>query len=185
MAFGYNSTINRKKKECKSCGKPSFIFSRGRCADCSRIEDTQKRMEKETEKVIRDEDLSGLVSDADTVFSQYIRLKYANQQGFLSCFTCGVVKHWTLQQNGHYIKRGHLFLRHDERNCRPQCVECNEYKGGNMGEFTKRLEKESYGITEILKEESALVYKVTRDELRGIISDYSKKVKELKSKLKK
>lgn len=181
--FRHNSTIKVNRKECKSCGKKAYIFSKGRCADCARIEDTQKRMEEESERVIEEENLSYLIADADAVFSQYIRLKYADKRGLVGCYTCGTIKHWTLQQCGHFMKRGHLYLRWDERNCRVQDDRCNEFHQGNMKEFTLRLEKESPGITDILKEESALVYKPTRDEIRKIISEYTIKVKELKNRL--
>lgn len=140
-------------------------------------------MEKESDKIIQEEDLGDLIADADAIFSQYIRLKYADKEGVAACFTCGVRKHWTIQQNGHYIKRAHLYHRFDERNCRVQCVECNEFKSGNMSEYTQRLEKEQRGITDILLEEMRLVHKPSREEIRQIISEYAPKVKALKLKL--
>lgn len=182
--FGHNSTIMVKQRICVSCGKPCYWFSKKRCATCSKIETTQARMEKETEKMIDEEDLSGLIADADAIFSQYIRLKYANKYGEVGCFTCYERRHWTLMQNGHYVKRGHLYLRWDERNCRPQCPPCNELKSGNMAEYTTRLEKQTPGITEILIEESRLVHKPSREEIRSIIAEYAPRVKELKLKLK-
>lgn len=177
---GHNSTIRLKTKPCKRCGVPSIIFSKGRCQNCARIEDTLARDEKETEKIIEEEYLSGLIQDADAIFSQFIRLKYARPDGFVKCFTCDNVKHWTMMQNGHYIKRGHLFLRWDERNCRPQDQYCNEVESGNIPKFTKNLEQENPGITEILTEEMRIVHKVTREEIRQIIADYTPKVKEMK-----
>ncbi len=179
-----NSTIISKKRNCKSCGRNDYIFSKGRCSQCAKIEDTQKRMERETEKLIQEEDLSGLISDADAVFSQFIRLKYADDKGYVACYTCGNKKHYTLMQNGHYIKRGHLYLRWDERNCRPQDADCNEFKSGNMAEYTLRLDKECKGLPDILKDEMRMVHHVTRDEIRAIISEYTPKVKELKKRLK-
>lgn len=182
--MGFNSTIITKKKPCKSCGRVDYLFSKGRCAQCAKVEDFAKRQEKETEKMIVEEDLSGLIADADAIFSQYIRLKYANKYGEVGCFTCYERKHWTLMQNGHYVKRGHLYLRWDERNCRPQCPPCNELKSGNMAEYTTRLENQTPGITEILIEESRLVHKPSREEIRSIIAEYAPRVKELKLKLK-
>jgi len=139
--------------------------------------------EKEVNRVIQEEDLSGLISDADAIFSQYIRLKYADPYGIVDCYTCGNKKHWTLMQCGHYVKRAHLYLRWDERNVRVQDADCNEFKAGNMPVFTKRLEGEYPGIVEILNEEMRLVHKPTRDEIRQIIATYTPKVKELKRKL--
>lgn len=142
-----------------------------------------KRIEAATEKVIQEEDLSGLISDADAIFSQYIRLKNATEKGFNNCFTCGIQKHWTILQNGHFIKRQHLYLRWDERNCNPQCQQCNEFEDGNMKSYTRELEKHSPGIVEILHEEMRIIHKVSREEIRQIISQYTPLVKSLKAKL--
>jgi len=184
MNFGYNSTIGKKLKPCKSCGKPCYLFSKGRCSDCSRIEDTLLRMEKSNEKVIQEEDLTDLIHDADLIFSQFIRLKYADKSGLVTCYTCPTTKHFTLMQNGHYLKRAHLYLRWDERNCRPQCQNCNEFLSGNMAEYTKRLDQECKGLPDILKADAVLVHKPTRDEIRQIIAEYSPKVTRLKAQLK-
>ena len=89
-----------------------------------------------------------------------------------------------MMQNGHFMKRGNLYLRHDERNCRPQESYCNEYLHGNMAEYTKRLDEESKGLPDILRAEAAIVHKPTRDEIRQVIAEYTPKVKHLKSQLK-
>ena len=67
----------------------------------------------------------------DKVFSEYIRLKYADKNGMVKCVTCGAVKHWKEMQNGHYISRQHLAVRWDETNCHPQDASCNIFRGGN------------------------------------------------------
>lgn len=185
MNFGYNSTIGKKLKPCKSCGKPCYWFSKQRCQDCSRIEDTMKRMEATNEVMIKEEDLGDLIADADAVFSQFIRLKYSDKGGKVKCFTCDLKKHWTFMQNGHYMKRSNLYLRWDERNCRPQCEYCNEHFYGNMIVYTTNLEKECKGITDILRSEAVLVHKPTRDEIRQVIAEYSPLVTRLKAQLKK
>lgn len=179
----YNSTIRIKEKPCVRCGKVGPIFSKGRCKGCATVEDTLARDEKELNRVVQEEDLSGLIEDADSIFSQYIRLKYADPCGKTKCFTCITVKHWSLLQCGHYIKRAHLYLRWDERNTKPQCVDCNEFKSGNMPEYTRRLELESPGITDILNEEMRLIHKPSRDEIRQVIAMYTPLVKQLKAKL--
>lgn len=182
MQFKYNSTIGIKSKACKSCGKVAPVFSKGRCAQCSKVEDTQKRMEAETDKVIQEEDLSGLIEDADIIFSRFIRLKYANERGLTKCYTCGVEKHWTFMQNGHFVNRAHLRLRWDERNCKPQCPECNEIKKGNIGVYRERLERDGES-PEILFDEMRLVHKPTREEIRQIVAEYTPKVKQLIKKI--
>jgi hypothetical protein len=142
-------------------------------------------MEKSNEKVIEEEDLSGLIQDGDAVFSQFIRLKYADKEGKVQCYTCPTKKHYTLMQNGHYVNRANLYLRFDERNCRPQCQGCNEFESGNMAVYTANLEKECKGITDILRSEATLVHKPTRDEIRQVIAEYSPLVTRLKAQLKK
>lgn len=184
MRFKHNSTIGIKEKICVSCGKLCVWFSKKRCQTCSTIEDTMKRMEKATERMIEEEDLSGLIADADAVFSQYIRLSYADMRGNVRCYTCDNIKHWTLMQAGHYIKRAHLYLRWDERNVKPQDQYCNELLGGNMVEYTKRLDVECKGLPDLLRSDSILVHKPTREEIRQVIAEYTPKVKELKKRLK-
>lgn len=177
MGYGFNSTIKRKLKPCKRCGQPSYIFSRGRCANCAKIEDHQPIPEHS------DNDLDILIHDLDILFSQYIRLKYSDKDGNGKCFTCDSEAFWQKLQNGHFIPRANMFLRFDERNCRPQCELCNCHKHGNISQFTKRLNEEKIGITEILYEEATTVYKYTRTELKELISEYSKKVGFLKEDL--
>jgi hypothetical protein len=171
----YNSTIKVKQKICKRCGHKKFIFSKGRCQECARIEGAAKDDEKEHEI-----EFATLISDLDFIFSRYIRRKYADKEGLVKCYTCDVSLPVEMMQNGHYIPRSHMFLRFDERNCRPQCPPCNQMKHGNMAEYTKQLELEYPGITDILMEESRMVYKWSKHELQGLLSEYNRKLKQLK-----
>lgn len=170
----YNSTIKVKQKICKNCGRQKFIFSKGRCQECAKIEGAAKNEGKEQEI-----EFATIVSDLDLVFSRYIRHKYADEDGLVQCYTCPSKEPIAMMENGHYISRQHLFLRWDERNCRPQCNVCNSMKHGNMHKYTKNLENESPGITDILMEESRMVYKWSRKELKSLIGEYSRKLKQL------
>lgn len=174
-----NSTIRVKKKICVRCGKEDYWFSRKRCRSCATIEDSLARMEEESNEEIKKEGLSELIKVADDIFSKWVRLSNADKDGLVTCYTCDAVLRWQDSQCGHYVKRGNLFLRFDPRNCRVQDRQCNEYKDGNYAEYTKRLEAEHPGITDILQEEAALVYKPTRHEIQGIITEYNNKVKQL------
>jgi len=78
----------------------------------------------------------------DLIFSKYIRLKFADSNGFNKCYTCDVFKHYKEMQNGHYISRQYLATRFDENNCRPQCVGCNLYGSGKPLDFEENLKKE-------------------------------------------
>ncbi len=114
--------------------------------------------------------ISALKKKLDAVFSQYIRRR---DKGV--CFTCGVKKPWKSQQNGHYISRGVLILRWDERNCNCQCVGCNIFRNGNMAEYAIRLMKK-YGpdILTILDKEKWKILKMTRQDYEEKIAYYTK-----------
>jgi hypothetical protein len=83
-----------------------------------------------------------LKKELDTVFSQFIRQKYADKDGNVACFTCGKVMHWKQIQNGHFISRSYLATRFHEDNCRPQCVGCNVFGGGKPLDFEENLKKQ-------------------------------------------
>ena len=112
----------------------------------------------------------------DKVFSVYIRLKYADDNGNVACYTCGVVKHWKYQQCGHFISRRHLCTRWDEDNTRPQCVGCNLFNQGNTPVFAQKLltEKGSKIIDELL-EKSKSTCKFTRSDYETLINQYTTK----------
>lgn len=127
--------------------------------------------------------LSYLIQDLDAIFSRYIRIKYANDDGLVKCFTCPKVLHWTMIQNGHYAGRGNKGVRFLETDCRPQCGNCNKHHNENKTRYTEALEKEQSGLAEWLDEQARQVYKPTPDELKGMILDYRMKLKLVESKL--
>jgi ribosomal protein L37E len=181
----FNSTIIPKKKICRSCGKPCYHFSKGRCQPCATREDSMKRIEKYNEEVIGEKGLQELIEEADSVFSQWVRLSAADANGIIRCFICGKKVHWKKAENMHYVKRGvSLFLRFDPRNNKAGCHECNVIKDGNYIEYAKKLDAENPGITDILYEESNLRSDITRADIKQLIAEYSLKVKELKPKVK-
>lgn len=85
---------------------------------------------------------SQLKRELDKLFSLYIRQKYADEKGYVECYTCSKKLPWGEIQNGHFVSRSHLATRYDEENCRPQCVGCNVFGGGKVALFATRLEKE-------------------------------------------
>lgn len=71
---------------------------------------------------------------ADTAFSQFVRLRDADEHGIVRCITCGKRKHWKEVDCGHYVSRAKQVLRYDERNCNAQCKGCNQWQGGHFVE---------------------------------------------------
>lgn len=72
--------------------------------------------------------------------SAFVRSRDQDFAGYVSCYTCGVSKHWKEMHCGHYI---HGKLDFDLRNLKTQCNKCNTYLSGNLGEYTLRLIKEN------------------------------------------
>lgn len=116
--------------------------------------------------------MSVLKRKADKVFSDFIR-----QRDNGVCFTCGCVKDWKEQQNGHYITRGCLPLRYREDNANCQCVACNIFKGGNYTSYSLRM-IEKYGVEklaeleQIKKDSMSNIGKYGRDFYLDIINKY-------------
>lgn len=122
-----------------------------------------------------------LKNKADQIFSEYIRLKYADWREFVACYTCGKCAHYKDgMQNGHFISRGSNTLRFSEDNCRPQCVGCNVFKNGNYIEFTRRMIDE-VGIEKVdeLRRLGKETKQFTEQDLKDIIETYTEKIKNL------
>jgi hypothetical protein len=179
MIFRHNSSIGIKTKKCRSCGKDRVIFSRGRCVSCARIEDAHAKISATASE---DVGLTELRDKLDELVSRFVRYSAErNDSGQIECYTCGVGLLPAEMDAGHYITRNCMYLRFDaSRNIRPQCHSCNRSKYGMAAEFGKKLELEMPGITEILLEESQIIHKWSRDELRSLIHDFTQKNKRFK-----
>ena len=140
----------------------------------------QRSVAKAQEKELAgDVDLQTLVDDLDIIFSRYIRLKEADQNGIAFCYTCADRYHWKVLQCGHFIPRAHMYTRFSEDNCHQQCGHCNGAKRGNLVVYAANLERDKPGSVEILQEQGRIVQHWTRDVLKAMIGDYTRKVKQL------
>lgn len=120
---------------------------------------------------------SKLVKELDAVFSQWIRLKDADDNGMAKCVTCGVKKPWKEMQNGHYVSRSKRSTRWDEENCHVQCVGCNMFKEGAKPEYTAFL-LDTIGEEKLraLIKRGQEIKKFTGNELQDLINAYKWKV---------
>jgi hypothetical protein len=125
--------------------------------------------------------LSTLIKKLDKVFSEFIRLRDADENGICRCISCGARHHWKEMDNGHYIKRQHMVLRYDTNNCHAQCRTCNWLKQGNDSEYRKALVT-MWDESEVIRLEwfGSQTRKWSAFELEYLIKDYSQKVTELK-----
>ncbi|WP_099465593.1 recombination protein NinG [Parabacteroides provencensis] len=114
----------------------------------------------------------------DRVFSEYIRLQNASENGFCKCITCGSMWRWNLMHNGHYIDRRHIKTRYDTRNCHVQCPNCNIGLRGNLDKY-KRFIIDKYGVKVLEELESA-----RRSIEKWTVVDYLEKIKYYKEEVK-
>lgn len=117
----------------------------------------------------------------DKVFSEYIRLRDSDSDGYGRCCTCGKRIHWKEGDCGHFISRTWLATRWDERNAHLQCKGCNGYRNGMPDEYAVFLiEKYEDDILHQLLTEKRKTLKMSRSDYEIKIDEYREKVKELK-----
>jgi hypothetical protein len=117
---------------------------------------------------------STIVKNLDTVFSQYIRLRYAKNE-IAECVTCGKKDHWKKLQCGHFQSRRHYSTRWDENNVGVQCYGCNITSQGQQFLFAKYLGLE---LAEEMVLKSKQTVKFSDNDLQDMIQHYKDKLKE-------
>jgi len=69
--------------------------------------------------------IAKLVEAAEAI-QLYVRMKYADDNGYVSCVACGTTRHYKDRvQGGHFISRKWLATKLLEENIHPQCAYCN------------------------------------------------------------
>ena len=118
------------------------------------VQDKKNEVKKEFNQRKKELNVSKAMSNADTYFSRYIRLKHSID-GKCTCYTCGTEKDIKEVDNGHFEKRQHKATRYHENNCRPQCKICNgnTKHNGKQKEFRENLVNE-IGLDIVLKVEA-------------------------------
>jgi hypothetical protein len=116
-----------------------------------------------------------LIKELDTIFSQYIRLRFAKNE-IAECVTCGKKDHWKKLQNGHFMSRSNYSTRWDENNCQVQCVVCNVYRAGEQYKYSLFLGNK---LAEELYIKSKEIVKFADVELIDMIEFYKEKVNSL------
>lgn len=179
------STIRPKLGICEKCGGTKKVpLTAGLCHthywESRKVKSVERLQAREMGEL---EPVKILLNDLDILFSQQIRLTYADEHGMVQCFTCPAIKHWTQMDCGHFISRAKMPTRFSVKNCRPQCKDCNQHNDGEEKVFAERLEAEESGIVEILREQSREIQDYSREELKFMIGDTTRKIKLLKAKV--
>lgn len=122
--------------------------------------------------------LSTLKAKRWKLTSEYIRRKFADDNGYASCCTCGVTKHWREFDCGHFIpKNKGNAIYFEEENLAVQCQYCNRFLHGNLIEYTRYI-IDLYGIEKV--DELRALSKTT---LKFTVADHEEAIEELKEKL--
>ena len=117
--------------------------------------------------------VSKLKKKLDAIYSQYIRQKYSDDTGEVSCYTCPRRDHYKNLQCGHFVPRQYLKTRWDERNTRPQCYACNMLYNGQPSRFAANLVAEyGQGIVEELERNRMIPVKLDVIWYMGEIEKY-------------
>lgn len=127
---------------------------------------------------------SKLIADLDTAFSQYIRLRDADNDGYCTCCTCGARLPWKEIQAGHYVSRRQMATKYDPQNVHAQCFVCNVRKRGNMAKYA-RFMKATYGqdIIDAIVIASEQVRRIRTAELREMVAHYQGEVERMQEAL--
>lgn len=179
----HNSLLKIKTGICKECQKDGLLYAKGLCQSCYTTKAKLRYASKysESEDAEDEESVAILKKDCDLLFSRLLRLRAAEPEtGMCRCFICERVEHYSLMQAMHYEGRADSIIRYDPRNVRVGDVECNIYRDGNLEEYAKKLNAEDPGLAARLKREGREVYKFTRDELKRMVTDFSKEIAYLK-----
>ena len=110
--------------------------------------------------------------------SVYLKKKNSNFQDLAECFTCKKLYPAKELHQGH---RYHGKLDLDLRNIHLQCLRCNHFLSGNLGNYERNLILE-LGLDGALQLErdAAQFTKYSVEKLEKIIKEYEDLIKELK-----
>ena len=122
------------------------------------------------------------VDDVAKLMQKLVRLKAADDNGYVQCCTCGVVRLWNDRMQGaHFIGRGKLATKIMIENCHPACASCNQWvHKTTLGilayrEYMIYWYKED-GVDEMVAL-SRTIKKYTRQEVADIKADFLQQIK--------
>jgi len=114
----------------------------------------------------------------DVPFHAYIRRRDADDDsGYCQCISCDKPIHFTESDAGHFISRGKLATRWDERNVHAQCRKCNRFEYGRQFEYSLKIGTE---LAETLLQDSRQIFKLMEHEYLEIFESYRDKLENIK-----
>lgn len=129
-------------------------------------------------------------------FQKLRRLEEANDEGYVTCISCGVRISWKEAQGGHYIPRANRATEIESDNVWPQCQRCNGFLNGNPISYRRNLVRKIGDVrveriedmAEAWKGDEEALASLSEDDIRSIMQTkgkvyYAEKNKEFKEKL--
>jgi len=171
-------------KRCKSCREQFTPFNslqkyclKDECVKVFVAELKEKEWKKRKAKAKAEMlTVQDYVKMAQQVFNAYINKRDSGKP----CISCGKKITGRVNASHYYNANNHWNVRFDENNVHSSCITCNQYLSGNLIEYGIRLEK-LIGPDEfaILRDDAYKLRKFSIDELKGIITEYKRKLKEM------
>lgn len=109
---------------------------------------------------------SKVMKEADKHFSEWIRLRDADEYGYILCVTSGKRMHWRDADCGHWISRAKLAVRYDERNAHAQGKMSNRFQGGHFFEHGLAIERIHGAGTRDILEKKVLQWEGTGAQMK-------------------
>ncbi len=115
------------------------------------------------------------------IFSVYIRLRDADENGYCICCTSGMPVHWKDCDAGHFIGRRYMSTKYDERNVHSQRRFSNRFNGGEQYAHAMFIEKKyGRGTVDKLMILSRTRKSYSKFEIDALSQHYKKEVERLK-----
>lgn len=125
-----------------------------------------------------------MASDAKLwkIFSQYIRLRDSNENGYCTCFTCGAIRYWKNMDCGHGQGRQHMATKYAEQNNHAQCKLCNGPGEGKKDKYKIAMDKKyGPGTWDMMELKSRMKTKLGAFEFKTMEFYYKQEVEKLKA----
>lgn len=126
-----------------------------------------------------------VAEEAAVLLQLLVRLKASDDNGYCSCCTCGVTRHFSDDmQGGHFISRIKTAHKLLEENINPQCAKCNGFLDGNHIPYTLYM-VDMYGrdFVDELEATKNQTRKWIRHELEDEIKNLKEQIEEQKKRV--
>ena len=183
-----------KNKKCRVC-RSEFIPFRTTDAFCSRAchEICQRKQEEKkldrkridkgkADREKKKKQVPALKKALWEIYSQYIRTRETDDEGFCECVTCGKQAFWQDMQAGHFIPQSSgNYLRYNDENVHAQCLRCNCYLHGNIFAYEEYMIRRYWSEkVEKMKRDRLIAKSFKPFELISMIEEYTRRLQTIK-----